>query len=48
MAKEIRSLWEQFDSEVEPWRRGRIMLLSIAAFYLVAQSLILATSLFFF
>jgi hypothetical protein len=42
MPDESPSLWEQFDSEVEPWRRGRGILICIAAFYIVAQSLILA------
>jgi len=36
------------DSEARPWRRRCIMLFGIAVFYLVAQSLILAASLFFF
>jgi hypothetical protein len=44
MPDESPSLWEQFDSEVEPWRRGRGILICIAAFYIVAQSLILAAS----
>ena len=26
LAKEERSLWEVYDSEIEPWRRGRIVL----------------------
>jgi len=34
---ETRSLWEQFDSEVEPWRRGRAALLVMGAFYLLLQ-----------
>lgn len=37
MPPETRSLWEQLDSEVEPWRRGRAVLVSIAAFYLLLQ-----------
>ena len=40
MPRETRSLWEQLDSEVEPWRRGRMVLVSIAAFYLVLQGYI--------
>jgi hypothetical protein len=44
MPDESPSLWEQFDSEIEPWRRGRGILICIAAFYIVAQSLILAAS----
>jgi hypothetical protein len=37
MPPETRSLWEQYDSLVEPWRRGRAALISIAAFYLLLQ-----------
>jgi hypothetical protein len=44
MRDESRPLWEQLDSEVEPWRRGRGILICLAAFYIVAQSLILAAS----
>ncbi len=38
MPPETRSLWEQLDSEVEPWRRGRMVLISIGIFYLLLQS----------
>src|SRR5437762_3733031 len=38
MPPETRSLWEQLDSDVEPWRRGRAVLISIGAFYLLLQS----------
>ena len=37
MPSESRSLWEQLDSDVEPWRRGRMALISIGAFYLLLQ-----------
>src|SRR5438270_5112203 len=39
MPPETRSLWEQLDSEVEPWRRGRMALVLIAALNLVLQAL---------
>jgi hypothetical protein len=43
MAKETRSLWEQFDSEVELWRRGRfpiiLILIVIGAGRLAAAAL---------
>jgi hypothetical protein len=39
MAEETRSLWEQFDSDVEPWRRGRAVLIMIAGGYLILQAL---------
>src|SRR5689334_19613342 len=38
MADDTRSLWEQLDSEVDPWRRGRAALVSIGGFYLLLQS----------
>ena len=38
MSEQTRSLWEQLDSEVEPWRRGRMALLLIGAFYLLLQA----------
>jgi hypothetical protein len=38
MPSETRSLWEQLDSDVEPWRRGRVALTSIGIFYLLLQS----------
>jgi hypothetical protein len=40
MPPETRSLWEQYDSEVEPWRRGRIALVSIGAFYVLLQGFV--------
>ncbi len=41
MADESRSLWEQFDSEVEPWRRGRMVLVLIGLLNLILQALAL-------
>ena len=37
MREDTRSLWEQYDSEVEPWRRGRVILVLIGALNLVLQ-----------
>ena len=42
MREDTRSLWEQYHSEVEPWRRGRAVLLLIGLFNLVVQGLDLA------
>lgn len=39
MAKEERSLWEIYDSEIPPWRRGRNILLCIALFNFALQLL---------
>jgi hypothetical protein len=44
MATEERSLWELYDSETEPWRRGRLILILIAAFHLVVQIILIGTS----
>ena len=38
MREDTRSLWEQYHSEVEPWRRGRAVLVLIALLYLVLQA----------
>lgn len=38
MPQDTRSLWEQLDSEVEPWRRGRLVLVSVGAFYFLLQA----------
>ena len=38
MPPETRSLWEQYDSEVEPWRRGRAALVIIGLFYFLLQA----------
>jgi hypothetical protein len=38
MPSESRSLWEQLDSEVEPWRRGRFVIALIATFSLLLQT----------
>jgi hypothetical protein len=40
MPSETRSLWEQLDSDVEPWRRGRAVLISFALVSLLLQGLI--------
>jgi hypothetical protein len=37
MPEEVRSLWEQYHSEVEPWRRGRLVLILIGALNFVLQ-----------
>lgn len=42
MAEETRSLWEQLDSEVEPWRRGRVVLVVIGAANFLLQTVALA------
>jgi hypothetical protein len=44
MSAETRSLWEQLDSDAEPWRRGRIYLISIGLFHFLVQ----ATMIFIF
>ncbi len=46
MPPETRSLWEQLDSDVEPWRRGRIALIVIAAFYVLLQAVTISQSFF--
>lgn len=44
MPQDTRSLWEQLDSEVEPWRRGRMVLIIIGTFYFLLQvSVFIAT-----
>lgn len=40
MPEPERSLWEQFDSDVEPWRRGRLALVWIALVNLASQAFI--------
>src|SRR4051794_3465847 len=42
MTNETRSLWEVYDSEVEPWRRGRTILVLIGLFYFLVQALMFA------
>src|SRR5215210_1452118 len=37
MAEETRSLWEIYDSEIEPWRKGRRILISIGGFFFASQ-----------
>jgi hypothetical protein len=44
--KEERSLWEIYDSETELWRRGRVILVLIALFYFLTQSLVILGALF--
>ena len=43
MAREERSLWEQYDSEVEPWRHGRTVLITIASLQFLFPGLVLVT-----
>ena len=40
MPQDTRSLWEQFDSEVEPWRRGRAVMATIGAFYFLIPAVL--------
>lgn len=44
MVTEARSLWERYDSEIEPWRRGRLILILIAAFHLAIQIMLIGTN----
>src|ERR1700719_4348279 len=44
MPGDTRSLWEQCDSEVEPWRRGRAVLIVIAVCYFALQALVVVTT----
>jgi len=41
MTIEERSLWEIYDSEVPPWRRGRTVLICIGSFNFVLQILVI-------
>jgi hypothetical protein len=43
MREDTRSLWEQYDSEVEPWRSGRLFLIFFAALSAVSDLLVCAT-----
>jgi hypothetical protein len=45
MPQETRSLWEIYDSEVEPWRRGRMALVLIAVLNVVLEALDIASHL---
>jgi len=45
MTSEPRSLWELYDSPVEPWRRGRSVLILIGLAHFVLQSLVLLSAL---
>src|SRR5215212_5405726 len=42
MADETRSLWEIYDSEIEPWRKGRTILVLIGGFFFFVQLLTFA------
>jgi hypothetical protein len=42
MPPETRSLWEIYDSEVEPWRRGRFVLVLVAIFSAILQGVVFA------
>lgn len=44
MGTETRSLWEQLDSEVEPWRKGRSFLVAIGAFQFLSQLVVLTAT----
>ena len=39
MTDETRSLWEVYESETEPWKRGRTILMWIGLFYFITQLL---------
>jgi hypothetical protein len=42
MREDTRSLWEQYHSEAEPWRRGRAVLVAVGSFYLLLQTVTLS------
>jgi hypothetical protein len=44
MSNETRSLWEIYDSETEPWKKGRMILILVGFFYLLTQGLIFAAT----
>jgi hypothetical protein len=44
MANETRSLWEVYDSETEPWKKGRTILVLIGLFYFLTQALLFAAT----
>jgi hypothetical protein len=46
MGSETRSLWEQLDSDVEPWRRGRAFLISFSLLQLLIQLFLLMVTAF--
>ena len=46
MSSETRSLWEQFDSEVELWRRGRLFLIFIGLFQFLTQAIVIMAAAF--
>ena len=47
MREDTRSLWEQYDSEVEPWRRGRVILILIGLLNFVLQALTITAQIAF-
>jgi hypothetical protein len=46
MSNETRSLWEVYESETEPWKRGRTILVLIGLFYFIIQALFFAVATF--
>src|SRR4051812_9437379 len=44
VTEESRSLWEQFDSNVDPSRKGRVILICVAFFYVVTQLAVLGAT----
>jgi hypothetical protein len=47
MREDTRSLWEQYHSDVEPWRRGRVVLILIGLLNFVLQGLDLTAQISF-
>jgi hypothetical protein len=45
-SNETRSLWEVYESETEPWKRGRMILVLVGLFYSITQGLIFAATIF--
>jgi hypothetical protein len=44
MPMETRSLWERYDSETEPWKRGRLILILIGVFHLALQVIFIGST----
>src|SRR6185503_19416321 len=44
MTNETRSLWEVYESETEPWKKGRTILILTGLFCLVMQALFFAAT----
>jgi len=44
MTNDTRSLWEVYESETEPWKKGRSILILTGLFYFVMQALIFAAT----